>query len=91
MLGIVKLLFLAALVALGIVLLPQGWVDEVKNAFADARSYLSQTIRERTPEVKENIASQTEETKKEAQTIYEEFKQEKWPQIKDWLVKKFIY
>ncbi len=91
MLGIVKLLFLAALVILGIVLLPQGWVDEAKDAFAGARSYLSQTIKERSPEVKENIASQAEETQKEAQIIYEGFKGEKWPQIKDWLVKKFIY
>jgi len=50
MLGIVKLLFLVALVILGIVLLPQGWVDEAKDAFAGARSYLSQTIKERSPE-----------------------------------------
>jgi len=91
MLGIVKLLFLAALVVLGIVLLPQGWVDDAKGAFAGAKSHLSQMIEERSPEVKENIVSQAYETKKEGQTIYDQFKEERWPQIKDWLVKTFIY
>ena len=91
MLGIVKLLFLAGLVVLGIVLLPQNWVDETKEAFAGAKNYLSKTLEEKTPEVKESVVLQAEETKKEAGTLYDRFKEEKWPGIRDWLVEKFIY
>ncbi|MFZ3099973.1 MAG: hypothetical protein WA103_01915 [Minisyncoccales bacterium] len=91
MLGIVKLLFLAGLVALGIVLLPQNWVNETKDAFAGAKNYLSKTLEEKTPEVKESVVLQAEETKKEAGTLYDKFKEEKWPGIRDWLVEKFIY
>lgn len=89
-LGIVKLLFLAGLIVLGIVLLPQDWVDETKDGFVDAKNYLSRMVEEKMPEVKENVVLQAEETKKEVGTLYDKLKEEKWPQIKDWLVGKLI-
>lgn len=89
--GIFKLVLLAALVVLGIVFVPDAVVDQIRGGVNAAKTYLWRGAEERMPAIKEDVARQAEETKEDAQNLYQKFQQDKWPRFKSWFIEKFIY
>lgn len=91
MFSILKLLFFAALVLLGIVFVPDGFMDRVNRGIDSAFNYLSGQTTERMPKIKQDLSQQAQETKRDAQKLYSSFKEERWPVFKKWFVDSFIY
>jgi len=91
MFGIAKLLLFAALVVLGIVFVPDGFMDRVGRGIDSAGSYLSGEAAKRAPEIKQDISQQTQETKSEAVTLYQSFKEKYYPAARDRVMKFLIF
>lgn len=87
MFGIFKLALFLVLVIAGIVFVPESFIDRMRDVVGQGRDYAARQL----PQAQENIARQAKETERDAQNLYQKFQEDKWPQMNQWLIGKFIY
>ncbi|MFZ3073902.1 MAG: hypothetical protein WA093_02100 [Minisyncoccales bacterium] len=89
--GAFKLALLALLVVLGVVFIPDGFMDRVAGGIDGTVNFLQGETAKRAPVIARDTARQFEETKADAGNIYQSFKEEYYPAVGDWFAGLFGY
>lgn len=81
----VKIALLAALVVLGIVFVPDGFMDRVEQGVDSAAGFFRGEAQKNMPGVIQDASQQTEETKNDIGNLYQQIKVKYYPAAADWL------
>ncbi|MFA6375853.1 MAG: hypothetical protein WCX69_00425 [Candidatus Paceibacterota bacterium] len=83
--GAVRFAALAALVALGVVFVPDGFMDRIERGVGTVGGYLQGESAKRAPALARDISQQTQETKGDLDNLYRSFKEKYLPAVNGWV------
>jgi hypothetical protein len=83
--GILKLLLFAVLLVLGVVFVPDEFMERIERAAGVAGDYLSVEAQKRVPAVIQDVSRQAGETKGDAKNLYQSLTEKYWPAISGWI------
>ena len=87
--GAVRFAVLAALVALGVVFIPDGFMDRVERGVGTVGGYLQRESAKRAPALAQDISQQAQETKGDLDNLYRSFKEKYLPMVNGWVYDLF--
>lgn len=84
-LGTAKLAGLAVLILMGIIFVPDGFITRVERGIDSAVNFVRQEAAEKAPGMAQGVVQKFNETKVEAEGLFNSFKSEQYPRIRDWI------
>jgi len=84
-------LALCALVAVGLVFVPDDIVDRVSRGIGTARDYAVRKYSQKAPGIIQEAKSKAGEARTDAQNFYRLVVEDYYPAVRNWCASKFIY
>jgi len=82
---IIKLLFLAILIAIGIIFVSDGFMDKINQSINDIKNYGREVWQQQAPRIQQDFAAQAAETFNELKKMFQNGWQICWDKIISWI------
>jgi len=82
---IIKLLFLAILIAIGIIFVSDGFMDKINQSINDIKNYGREVWQQQAPRIQQDFATQAAETFNELKKMFQNGWQICWDKIISWI------